>query len=303
MRGGTRRPLRRRLAQSQILTAAADRFRARGYRATTLEQIAGDVGMSKATVYRYFRSKEQLLAAIFHRTMTLFERELASIRTEGLSPDEELRRVVRHHVRTVIAERSFLTVFFEEEAHLPGPLVRSIRRRKAGYDRVLGRIVSRALAQNGGSIDIPPRLLVFALLGMSNWVYTWYRPGGGWTPESVAEAFIALIERGYRGSPAWRRHDLVTRLNRIERDLHALHPLLNTPPSRQHAVPRARATPPARQSRAALLTINTRVNRRVRARALPAQSGSGGRQGGVRRRARDDRRKGGAAPLRGSIPP
>jgi AcrR family transcriptional regulator len=237
-----RRPQRRRLVQSQILTAAADRFHARGYRATTLDEIARDVGMSKATLYGYFHSKEQLLAAIFHRTMTLFERELARIRGERLPPDETLRQVIRHHVRTVIAERSFLAVFFEEEAHLPRQLGRAITRRKAGYDRSLVAIVEAARAQNGRGVDIPARLLVFALLGMSNWVYTWYRPGGRWSPESIAEAFITLIERGYRSNPAWRRHDVLTRLDQLARDVRALRPLAAMGAGRERLAPRTRRT-------------------------------------------------------------
>src|SRR5207247_990478 len=65
-----RRGARRRdLVRGQILTAAAELFRARGYRATTLAHLATSLGMSKATVYGHFRSKEDLLAAIFHRTM------------------------------------------------------------------------------------------------------------------------------------------------------------------------------------------------------------------------------------------
>jgi AcrR family transcriptional regulator len=223
-----RSPLRRRLLQAQILNAAADRFQARGYRATTLDEIARGVGMSKATLYRYFRSKEALLAAIFHRTMALFERELARVRACHLPADEELRRVIRHHVRTVVAERSFLTVFFEEEAHLPRHLGRAITRRKAGYDRILLDIVEGAMARGERRIDLPPRLLVFALLGMSNWVYTWYRPGRGWTPDAIADAFIALIERGYRPSPGWRRHDVVKGLDRIAREMRALRPVADS---------------------------------------------------------------------------
>jgi TetR/AcrR family transcriptional regulator, cholesterol catabolism regulator len=228
--------------QAEILTAAADRFRDRGYRATTLDEIARHVGMSKATLYGYFRSKEQLLAAIFHRTMTLFEQELLKIRESGLSPDEELRRVIRHHVRTVIAERSFLTVFFGEEAHLPRQLRRAITRRKARYDTTLLAIVQAALAGHASPVA-PPRLLVFALLGMSNWVYTWYRPGGPWSPDAVADAFIALIERGYRPSPAWAGADLVATLGGIERELAALRTLAGAA-----AVPAAatdRARPPS----------------------------------------------------------
>ncbi len=180
--------------------------------------------MSKATVYGYFRSKEQLLAAIFHRTMSLFERELTVIRKSGERPEEQLRRVVRHHVRNVIAERSFLTVFFAEEANLPPQLGRVITRRKARYDREVRAIV-RAAMRGADPDGIPPPLVVFALLGMSNWVYTWYRPGG-WSPDVVADAFIALLERGYRPSPAWRRNDVVTGLRRIEGELRALRPLV-----------------------------------------------------------------------------
>lgn len=218
-------PLKRRFLQSQILTAAADLFRARGYRATTLEEIAQHVGMSKATLYAYFRSKEQLLVAIFHRTMTLLERELRTILESGCPPDEELRRVIRHHVRTVIAERSFLAVFFGEEANLPRHLGRAITRRKAGYDTTVLGIVEAAMMTRGPASDVPPRLLVFALLGMSNWVYTWYRPGGPWTPDAVANAFITLIERGYRPSPGWRRRDLASRLDRIEQEVRTLRSL------------------------------------------------------------------------------
>jgi AcrR family transcriptional regulator len=236
--GRTARPLRRALAQSQILTAAADRFRARGYRATTLDEIAAQVGMSKATVYGYFRSKEQLLAAIFHRTMSLFERELTAIRRSGAPPEEQLRRVVRHHVRNVIAERSFLTVFFAEEANLPPQLGRAITRRKARYDRQVRAIV-RAAMRGGDETAIPAALVVFALLGMSNWVYPWYRPGG-WSPDTVADAFIALLERGYRPSPAWRRNDVVTGLRRIEGELRALRPLVDDGDARATATLRRR---------------------------------------------------------------
>jgi AcrR family transcriptional regulator len=202
--------------------------------------------MSKATLYGYFRSKEQLLAAIFHRTMSLFERELTAIRASREAPEEQLRRVIRHHVRSVIAERSFLTVFFGEEANLPPQLGRAITRRKARYDRDVHAIV-RAAMRGAESDVIPARLVVFALLGMSNWVYTWYRPGG-WSPDAVAEAFIALLERGYRQSPAWRRNDLLTRLRRIEDELRALRRTAPDGDSRHAGAlrPRGRRARPSR---------------------------------------------------------
>lgn len=205
------------------MTAAADLFRQRGYRAATLDEIAQRVGVSKPTLYGYFRSKEELLAAIFHRTMSLFERDLMAIRTSREDPPAQLRRVMRFHVGAVIAERSFLAVFFSEEANLPPALSRAIRRRKARYDRTVRAIVERGI-RDGSLRPANARLLVFALLGMGNWVYQWYDPAGAWDANAIADAFIGLAESGYLATRAARERDVEKALHRIEAELAQLRP-------------------------------------------------------------------------------
>jgi AcrR family transcriptional regulator len=199
-----RAPLRRALLREQILIAAADLFHARGYRATTLDHLARRLGVSKATLYGHFRSKADLLAAIFHRTMSLVEAGLGRIRASGTPPAEQLRRVIRHQVRTVVAEQPFLTVFFSETDNLPPRLARAIARRQARYDRAVRAIVARGV-RAGALSPVEPRLLVLALLGMSNWVYRWYHAGGAWDADTIADAFIAIAERGYLARPRGHR--------------------------------------------------------------------------------------------------
>jgi AcrR family transcriptional regulator len=224
--GGPRSGPRHELLRAGILTAAADLFRARGYRATTLDEIAKRIGVSKPTLYGYFRSKEELLAAIFHRAMSLFERDLGAIRASGDDPAAQLRRVIRFHVGAVIAERSFLAVFFSEEANLPPRLSRAIRRRKARYDRTVRAIVEAGVRD--GSLRTPnPRLLVFALLGMANWVYQWYNPAGEWDADTIANGFIALLEPGYLATPRSRQREVGDMLSRIEKELDRLRPLMD----------------------------------------------------------------------------
>jgi TetR/AcrR family transcriptional regulator, cholesterol catabolism regulator len=205
--------------RAEILTAAADLFRARGYRATTLEELARRLGISKKTLYGHFRSKEDLLAAIFHRTMTLVEDGLATIRASRAAPAEQLREVIRHQVRTVVAEQAFLTVFFAEEAALPARLRRAIVRRKARYDHAVQAIVRRAAR---GRTALHPRLVVFALLGMSNWAHRWYDARGAWSAEFIADSFITLIERGYILSRHAIGRDMTRHLRRLEIEIHAL---------------------------------------------------------------------------------
>jgi TetR/AcrR family transcriptional regulator, cholesterol catabolism regulator len=207
--------------RAEILTAAAELFRARGYRATTLEELARRLGISKKTLYGHFRSKEDLLAAIFHRTMTLVEEGLASIRSRDLPAPEQLREVIRHQVRTVVAEQAFLTVFFAEEASLPVRLRRVIVRRKARYDHAVQAIVRRC-----GRLSVHPRLVVFALLGMSNWTHKWYDPRGTWDAELIAEAYIALIERGYPAARDASRGDVARRLAAVREEIRGLRGLL-----------------------------------------------------------------------------
>src|SRR5262249_60366865 len=116
------------LGRTGLPTTAREPCRRARHRAPPPDGLARRLGISKATVSGPFRSKEDLLAAIFHRTMTLAEAGLAAIRRSPLPPAEQLREVIRHHVRLVVAERAFLTVFFSEEGSLPARLQRDIVR-------------------------------------------------------------------------------------------------------------------------------------------------------------------------------
>jgi AcrR family transcriptional regulator len=211
---------RRQAVREHILQTAADLFRERGYRATTLDHIAARLGMSKASLYKSFHAKEEMLAVISRRTIETFTRELALVLRSNLAPEEKLRRVVRDHVRFVIANRSFLTVFFSEEANLPARLARALAQQKDRYDKGIESLVIDGMKQ-GVFRDVPPRLVVFGLLGMLNWVYKWYNPRGRWGAEEISSAFLSLVEGGLlrraRGGPALGRQ-----LSRLRRDLQML---------------------------------------------------------------------------------
>ena len=211
---------RRQAVRDQVLRTAADLFRERGYRATTLDDIVARLGMSKASLYTYFHAKEEMLAAISRQTIAAFTRELSLVLRSDLGPEDKLRRVVRDHVRFVIANRSFLTVFFSEEANLPPRLARALAAQKDRYDKGVESIVIDG-ARRGVFRDVPPRLVVFGLLGMLNWLYKWYDPRGRWGAEEISAGFLSLVEGGLLrrqgGGPALGR-----RVARLQRDLREL---------------------------------------------------------------------------------
>jgi AcrR family transcriptional regulator len=203
--------------RDQILRTAADLFRERGFPATTLDDIARPLGMSKASLYGYFRAKEEILAAISQETIERFTHELNLVLASDLPPEDKLRRIVREHVRYVIANRSFLTVFFSEEANLPARFARALAARKDRYDKGVETVIVDGI-RRGVFRDVPPRLVVFGLLGMMNWLYKWYDPRGRWGAEEISSAFLAMVEDGVlrrqRRAPAVGR-----RIARLRRDL------------------------------------------------------------------------------------
>ena len=209
---------RRKAARDQILRAAADLFRERGYPASTVDLIATRLGMSKASLYTHFRAKEEMLAAISRETIEAFTRDLSLVLASRLPAEDKLRRVIRQHVQFVIANRSFLTVFFGEEANLPARFARALAAQKDRYDKGVERIVQQGIRSRVFR-DVPARLVVFGLLGMMNWVHKWYNPAGRWGAEEISAAFLSLIEGGLlRRRP--RGAALSGRLRRLERELH-----------------------------------------------------------------------------------
>ncbi len=216
---------RRQVVRDQILRTAADLFRERGYRASTLDDIARRLGMSKASLYAYFRAKDAMLAAISRETIEGFTRELGLVLRSDLPPDEKLRRVVRQHVRFVIANRSFLTVFFSEEPNLPPRFARSLAAQKDRYDKGVEALVTEGI-RGGVFRDISPRLVVFGMLGMLNWLYKWYNPAGRWGADEISTAFLSVLEGGLlRARP--RGPALTRRLRRVREELASLERALD----------------------------------------------------------------------------
>jgi AcrR family transcriptional regulator len=216
---------RRQAVRAQILRTAADLFRERGYRASTLDDIARRLGMSKTSLYGHFRAKEEMLAAISRETIESFTRELTLVLRSRLAPEDKLRRVVHQHVRFVIANRSFLTVFFSEEPNLPPRFARQLAAQKNRYDKGVESIVREGI-RRGTFREMPSRLVVFALLGMLNWLYKWYNPSGRWGAEEISAALLTLVEGGLLAAPR-RGPRLSRRLRRLRRELQSVERALD----------------------------------------------------------------------------
>jgi AcrR family transcriptional regulator len=182
--------------EEEILRVAADKFGKQGYQATTLDEIAAEAGISRAAFYLYFPNKEALLHRMYHQVIATSQAAIEQIVAEDLPVADKLRRIIRHQVRYMATNIPLAQVFFSEIFNLRPELGQWVRRANRAFGAVIERVVSEGV-QNGELIPLHPKQFTYAVMGMCNWMHRWYRPGGEWTSDTVAEEFIRILESGY----------------------------------------------------------------------------------------------------------
>ena len=185
---------RRTVIEEHLLDIAAKRFANAGYRQTTLEDIARHAGVAKASMYRYFENKQELLAKIFLKVAGTFALGLQPLLVTQISPEEKLRRAIQHLLRTIGENVALFTVFYGEEADLPDRLRAEVNEARQRVAAGLENILREGITQ-GVFRELDVRLTAYAILGMCAWIHKWYSTSGE-RVDDIATAFIGLIERG-----------------------------------------------------------------------------------------------------------
>jgi TetR/AcrR family transcriptional regulator len=187
------------LKRTSILREAARSFNRSGFHGSTLEDIAERLGVTKAALYRYVPNKHELLFACFTLAADAAFANLDAGEAQGRNGLDKIRIGLQGYVRDMIGEFGYPVVLLEENALLPGHAKIIISRR----DRVERRL--RALValgiEDGSIAPCNPKLVSFAIFGAVNWVPKWYRAGGDWSAEEVAEWLLAVVTRSIAAEP------------------------------------------------------------------------------------------------------
>jgi AcrR family transcriptional regulator len=185
-------------SRQEILRTAARLFQQRGYDATSMNDVAAALKLSKGGLYHHFQSKDEILYEIMNHAMEITqERVLNPVR--GIAdPEERLRALIRLHIEVVLSPRDReITVMLHENHPLPPALRKRINIRKKDYihflESLMTEVQDKAQKTRG---KVSPRAAAFALLGMINWIYQWYKPEGELQAQNLIPQFTDLIFGG-----------------------------------------------------------------------------------------------------------
>lgn len=181
-----------------IIATAANLFHKKGYSSTSLKDVSKALGITKAALYHYVKNKNELLTIIYTQAFENIFRDTYEISNMDLSPDDKLRRIIRHHITNIIMkDLSMFSVFFSEESQLPKKDFTKIRKEKQRYTEIIEKIIQDGMAE-GRFQKTDATLQAYAIIGMCNWIYKWYHPGEArFSPEQIGDHFIHLLETGY----------------------------------------------------------------------------------------------------------
>jgi AcrR family transcriptional regulator len=184
-------------SRQEILRTAARLFQQRGYDATSMNDVAAALKLSKGGLYHHFQSKDEILFEIMNHAMDITEdRVLAPVR--GIAdPEERLRALIRLHIEVVLSplDRE-ITVMLHENHPLPPVLRKRINTRKKDYIHFVENLMAEVQRARQAKGAVSPRAAAFALLGMINWIYQWYKPEGELQAHNLVPQFTSLVFGG-----------------------------------------------------------------------------------------------------------
>ncbi|MBB1651975.1 MULTISPECIES: TetR/AcrR family transcriptional regulator [Delftia] len=177
-----------------ILGHAAALFARSGYPGTSMNEVAQACGLSKPTIYHYFRDKYALLVDITDGHMTRLQSLVDEVQSMDLPPEPRLRMLIERFVQEYAHARHAHRVLTEDVRFLQD----EDRQRVLDKERAVVETFAQAVAQlrpdaDGAGLS---KALAMLLFGMMNWMFTWLRPDGSLDHEAMAPVVADLFLAG-----------------------------------------------------------------------------------------------------------
>lgn len=182
--------------QTEIIRAAAKVFKARGYHAATIQDIADEVGLLKGSLYHYVASKEELLYLVVKDPITRVYRKLEKIADGKGSAREKIARAIAVHLEAFDVHYPHLFVYIREMDSLYARLKDKIAESPKHYERLWHRILREGMKAGELRDDLDVKVVTYAILGAMNWMYKWYEQNGRLSIREVANIYARTFLDG-----------------------------------------------------------------------------------------------------------
>ncbi len=182
------------LKRLAILRTAAQLFNQRGFYATSLNDLAKLLNVTKPSLYYYVQSKDDILLQILHHAMGQIEPAIVLAEETGTSGLEKLRIFVGKYVQVLAGDfgkclvLSGTTPLDEASREMVAPAFRRI-------DQAVRGMIAQGI-EDGSIVRCDPKIAAFSLFGSLHWMTSWYRPDGDLSADELAMQIFEIFRHG-----------------------------------------------------------------------------------------------------------
>lgn len=187
--------------QQRILDHAAKLFAQAGYETTSINDVAAAMGVSKAAIYHYFPTKQDIYDAIILQTLQGLNEAVEQEVAQESEPAEKLRRFMTAHARYFEQHHTGFVVMLVGFGGMANAEFREeAMRLRDEYEGLLRQIITEAVA-NKSFREVGIGTTSRAVLSLLNWMVRWYKPGTGASAEQLAAEYFELLAGGLYRQP------------------------------------------------------------------------------------------------------
>ncbi len=183
--------------KSEIRRTAKKLFKEKGYAATSMRDLAKEVGIEAASLYNHLASKEELLNEIcFDIAEQFFQAYKTAISSEK-NTSKKLKAAIKAHIGVIANNLDASTVFFHEWIFLKEPDLTKFKKMRYQYDQGFRDLIQRGIEEKDFK-EVNIKLAVFTIISALNATYDLYKSTEKLTQEEIAESISNLLLKGIK---------------------------------------------------------------------------------------------------------
>jgi TetR/AcrR family transcriptional regulator, cholesterol catabolism regulator len=183
------------MTREDILEAAAQVFRKKGFHGASMADIAASVNLQKASLYHHVASKQEILLELLERALTTLADEISKVSEQALPADQKLRQMIRVYLQLLAEYPDLSSVLLFEHRSLDKKAHARHVPHRDHFEALWRDVVNEGRREK--IFECPDSgIAVRALMGTMNWTLTWYRPDGGLSINKIADEYADLFLKG-----------------------------------------------------------------------------------------------------------
>jgi AcrR family transcriptional regulator len=183
--------------KEKMTEQAVQLFDEKGFTVTSIQDIVESIGVTKGTFYYYFSSKEELLKEIHVRYIDgLLAKQEKILEDDSKCFREKLFDIIHLSIVDINEQGASAKVFFREMRHLSNESLDQIEPKRDMYRFNIEKLLKEGRKSGDFRNDFDVSVVAFGILGMMNWSYQWYKPGGAKSDKEIAGTFVDMVLNG-----------------------------------------------------------------------------------------------------------